>query len=355
MKKLNLFELFCGVGGLSLGFEQTGRFNVVAGLEWDPTIAASYAKNNPNAKVFIGDICKLDIKDIAKQIDAKIDIIVGGPPCQGFSTRGKCLGREDERNFLFKEFFRYTKFFNPKYFVIENVASILGTENGYFLKLILKEAHRQGYTVNYGVLDARYFGVPQTRRRAVFIGTKRGEIKLPVQNLQARQVSVWDAISDLAYLESGEGDFISEYRNAAQSDYQKELRKNSKKLYNHVATKHSDVAIYRLSLIPPEKGKEFLPKEHLTKSTFGGTWGRLEKGTPSPTIVTRFDTPSNGRNNHPFLNRSITPREAARIQSFPDEFVFYGNKSSIIKQIGNAVPPRLANAIAQEIIKAEDE
>lgn len=355
MKKLNLFELFCGVGGLSHGFEQTGRFEVVAGLEWDPTIAESYSKNNPDAQVFVGDICQFDVEKVAKKIGKTIDIIVGGPPCQGFSTRGKCLGKEDDRNYLFKEFFRYTKFFQPKYFVIENVASILGTADGYFLDMILSEASSQGYTVNYGVLDSRYFGVPQTRRRAVFIGTQKGEIKLPFQDLNRKQVSVWEAISDLAYLESGEGEFLSGYKNAPESAYQKEMRKKSKKLYNHIATQHSDIAIYRLSLIPPEKGKEFLPKEHLTKSTFGGTWGRLEKDKPSPTIVTRFDTPSNGRNNHPFLNRSITPREAARIQSFPDDYIFYGNKSSVIKQIGNAVPPKLAKAIAEEILKAEDE
>jgi DNA (cytosine-5)-methyltransferase 1 len=355
MKKLNLLELFAGVGGLSLGFEQTGRFNVVGGLEIEPAIAESFARNNPKAKVFIGDICKLNINKVAKELDSKIDIIVGGPPCQGFSTRGKCLGKDDERNYLFKEFFKYTKFLNPKYFVIENVAAIMGTADGYFLKLILDEAKKQGYAVSYGILDARYFGVPQTRRRAVFIGSKNGGAKVPTMNAKGKIISVWDAISDLAYLESGEGEFISKYKNKPQSKYQAELRANSKILYNHIATKHSDIAIRRLSMIPPEKGKEFLPKEHLTKSTFGGTWCRLEKDKPSPTIITRFDTPSNGQNNHPFLNRSITPREAARIQSFPDNFIFYGNKSSVIKQIGNAVPPKMARAIATEIIKAEDE
>ncbi|MCL2017438.1 MAG: DNA cytosine methyltransferase [Alphaproteobacteria bacterium] len=355
MKKLNLLELFAGVGGLSLGFEQTGQFNIVGAIELDPVIADSFAKNNPNTKVFIGDICKLDPKKIAKEFNTKIDIIVGGPPCQGFSTRGPCRGRDDGRNYLFKEFFKYTKFFNPKYFVIENVAAIMGTADGYFLNLILNEAEKQGYKVDYDILDARYFGVPQMRRRAIFIGSKKGNAKVPKMNMKNKIVSVWDAISDLAYIESGEGEFLSKYKNKPESKYQTELRKNSKNLYNHIATKHSDVAIQRLAMIPPEKGKEFLPKEHLTKSTFGGTWCRLEKNKVSPTIVTRFDTPSNGQNNHPFLNRSITPREAARIQSFPDNFIFHGNKSSVIKQIGNAVPPRLANAIATEILKAEDE
>lgn len=355
MKKLKILELFAGVGGLSCGFEQTGRFDIVGAIELEPSIADSFAKNNPNAKVFVGDICRLDIQNIANELNSRIDVIIGGPPCQGYSTRGKCLGKEDERNYLFKEFFKYTDFFKPKYFVIENVAAILGTEDGYFLKSILKEAKKQGYYVQYGVLDARYFGIPQMRRRAVFIGCLEKNIKLPLAKNETSTVSVWDAISDLAYLESGEGEFLSEYKCEPMSDYQRELRQNSTKLYNHIATKHSDIAIERLSMIPPEKGKEYLPKEHLTKSTFGGTWGRLEKDKPSPTIITRFDTPSNGRNNHPFLNRSITPREAARIQSFPDTFIFYGNKSSVIKQIGNAVPPKLAKAIAEEIIKAEDE
>ncbi len=355
MKKLKTLELFAGVGGLSLGFNQTGRFDIIGAVELEPSIAESFSKNSPETKVFVGDICKLDINHIANELGNEIDVIIGGPPCQGFSTRGKCLGKEDARNFLFKEFFKYTKFFNPKYFVIENVASILGTEDGYFKKLILAEAKKQGYSVDYGVLDARYFGVPQTRRRAVFIGSKKGKAKLPIMNTKAKITTVWDAISDLAYLESGQGEFISEYKHTSESKYQKELRKNSHKLYNHIATQHSDIAIQRLAMIPPEKGKEYLPKEHLTKSTFGGTWCRLIKNQPSPTIVTRFDTPSNGQNNHPFLNRSITPREAARIQSFPDTFVFYGNKSSVIKQIGNAVPPKLAKSIAEEIIKAEDE
>lgn len=355
MNKLNLLELFCGAGGLSLGFKETGYFNIIGGVELDKTIADSYKKNNPESQIFVGDITKIKIQDVADKLDKKIDIIIGGPPCQGFSTRGKCLGKSDDRNFLFKEFFKYTKFFKPKYFVIENVAAILGTSDGYFLNMILDEAKRQGYYVKYGILDAQYFGVPQTRRRAFFVGSLDKKIELPKMNKKVEKVTVWDAISDLSYLNSGEGEFVSKYQKKPESEYQKEMRKNSDKLYNHIATKHSELAVYRLSLIPPEKGKEFLPKEHITKSSFGGTWGRLEKNKLSPTIVTRFDTPSNGKNNHPYLNRSITPREAARIQSFPDNFIFYGNKSSIIKQIGNAVPPKMAKAVAKQIIKAEYE
>lgn len=130
------------------------------------------------------------------------------------------------------------------------------------------------------------------------------------------------------------------------------MRKNSLKLYNHKATNHSKHALYKLSLIPPEKGKKFLPKELLGKQKFKTTWTRLEWNEPSPTIDTRFDTPSNGKNTHPILNRAITPREAARLQSFPDDFIFTGTKTSVCTQIGNAVPPLLAKAIGLGIIKA---
>ena len=151
------------------------------------------------------------------------------------------------------------------------------------------------------------------------------------------------------FLNSGEGEEIQRYRIDPQSDYQKVLRRNSQLLYNHVATNHSKTALERLELIPPKGGKEYLPKEHLTKSIYSGTWTRMDADDISVTITTRFDTPSSGRFTHPFLNRAITVREAARIQSFPDTFVFYGSKTSQMKQVGNAVPPLLAKAIAEYI------
>ncbi len=350
---MNVLELFAGTGGMGVGFKKAG-FNIVGAIELEKSIADSYEKNHPGSKIFCGDICKIDINNVKKELNAIVDVIVGGPPCQGFSKRGKNLGLDDERNFLFKEYFKYVKLFNPKYFVIENVPDIISVCDGVFIEMIKEEAKKHGYSINYGILNSKYFNVPQMRRRAIIIGYKEKEVTLPIQNEKAKIPTVWDAISDLAYLESGEGSFESEYKKPAESSYQEEMRKKSNKLYNHQATKHSEVAINRLKLIPPEKGKECLPKEELTKSTFGSTWGRLEKNNISPTIVTRFDTPSNGKNSHPFLNRAITPREAARIQSFPDNHIFYGNKSSVIKQIGNAVPPNLAYAIALQIKKAEN-
>ena len=346
-KKLKVLDLFAGVGGLSYGFELAG-FEISGAIEFDQVIAESMKKNHKNTKIFTGDIRNIKPNYVKKEI-GNIDVIVGGPPCQGFSLKGQRNGFKDERNFLFKEYIKYINFFKPKYFVMENVPNILSEKGGYFKNQILKEFKNIGYKVSYGILNASDFGVPQNRKRAVFLGSLNKEINLPKSKLD-KKVTVWDAISDLAYINSGEGMFESEYMNKPQSIYQKEMRKKSSKLYNHVATKHLEIAIDRLKRIPPEKGKEYL-KEKIS-STFGQTWGRLEKNKQSPTIVTRFDTPSNGKNSHPFLHRAITPREAARLQSFPDDFIFYGNKTSIAKQIGNAVPPLLGLAIANHLLQS---
>ena len=161
--------------------------------------------------------------------------------------------------------------------------------------------------------------------------------------------TVKEAIYDLPFIESGEGYEESLYDKQAFSSYQKELRGNQTILYNHVATKHSPIALQRLSLIPKGAGKEVLPKEHLTKSIYSGTWCRLLEDGIAATITTRFDTPSSGRFTHPILNRCLTVREAARIQSFPDSYRFYGSKTIQMKEVGNAVPPFLARAIANVI------
>lgn len=239
----------------------------------------------------------------------------------------------------------------PQYFVMENVPNLLTAEKGYFKREIEELFSKMGYILDAGVLNAADYGVPQNRRRAVIIGKKTNEERVnllpkPIN----KKVSVWDAISDLAYLNSGEGDEIQDYKFEARSEYQKKMRMNSNKLLNHKATNHSKLALERLALVPPEQGKECLPEEHLTKSIYSGTWCRMQKDDVSVTITTRFDTPSSGRFTHPYLNRAITVREAARIQSFPDTFEFVGPKVSQMKQVGNAVPPLLANKIADSIL-----
>lgn len=347
-KKIQVMDLFAGVGGLSYGLLLTGKFEVPIAIEFEKSIADSFAKNHPETNVLCEDITKINLeKDLAKY-KGKIDIIVGGPPCQGFSLKGKKLGLNDERNFLFKTYYEFVKYFKPTYFIIENVPGILTEEKGYFKKEIIRLFTELGYSLDMDVVNAANYGVPQSRRRAIIIG-KQGNIVKVSELKKKKAVTSWEAISDLDYLNSGEGNFESEYKFTPKTEYQEMMRKNSKKLYNHQATNHSDIALERLRLIKPECGKECLPEHHLTRSIFGETWGRLIKDKPSPTIITRFDTPSNGRNSHPHLHRAITPREAARLQSFPDKFIFYGNKSSVIKQIGNAVPPLLGKALGELI------
>ena len=344
-----MIDLFSGVGGLSLGFEMAG-FKAVIANEYDASIAESYVKNRPHVKMIVNDITQLPIQETFSEYRGKIDLIVGGPPCQGFSQKGQRKSINDERNFLFRYYYEVVALVKPKYFVMENVPNLLTTEDGYFKKEIESLFENIGYKIVADVLNASDFGVPQNRKRAVIIG-RLGDYPLSMPKPQTRKVTIWDAISDLAYLESGEGAEVQEYRYAPQSEYQRVLRDGSILLHNHVATKHSELALERLRLIPPNKGREVLPPEHLTKSIYSGTWSRMVKDDISVTITTRFDTPSSGRFTHPFLNRAITVREAARIQSFPDTFVFHGNKTSQMKQVGNAVPPLLAKAIAEVILE----
>lgn len=348
---MKVADLFAGVGGLSQGFIKAGC-DIVFAVEFDSSIAVSYKRNHPNTIVYNEDICNLDTA-LLKQNHPQIDIIIGGPPCQGFSQKGKRLSLNDPRNYLFQHFVRFVRDLNPKYFVIENVPNILTTSNGYFKGQIIREFESLGYSVNCGVLSASDFGVPQDRRRAVFIGKKgTPPVSLPVPN--GVKTTIKEAIYDLPFIESGQGKEVSEYLMAPISDYQKELRGSCNVLHNHIATQHSALALKRLSLIPIGCGKEVLPPEHRTKSIYSGTWCRLLEDGIAATITTRFDTPSSGRFTHPVLNRCLTVREAARIQSFPDSFVFYGNKMSQMKQVGNAVPPLLAYAIAMQIINDND-
>lgn len=346
--KPTVIDLFAGVGGLSLGFEKAG-FDVLLANEYDPSIAEAYCKNHRNTKMIVGDITQLNLAEVFGPYINKIDVVIGGPPCQGFSQKGQRKTIHDERNFLFKYYVEVVRLVKPKYFVMENVPNLLTAESGFFKNEITELFNGLGYSLTPGVLNAADYGIPQNRRRAVIIGKLNGGAPALPLTL-SEKVTVWDAIEDLAFLASGEGTEEQEYRTAPKSAYAKRLRGNCEVLSNHVATRHSKLALERLAIIPPNSGKEVLPKEHLTKSIYSGTWTRMGKDEVSVTITTRFDTPSSGKFTHPYLDRAITVREAARIQSFPDDFVFTGTKSSQMKQVGNAVPPLLAEAIADTIM-----
>lgn len=345
---MKVADLFAGVGGLSQGFIKAG-FKISLAVEYDKSIAKAYKLNHTTTDVYNEDICQLDFNEVHLK-HPNIDVVIGGPPCQGFSQKGKRLKLDDPRNFLFRRFVEFVKEFKPKYFVLENVPNIITTADGFFKNQIIDAFQNLGYTVSCGVLCALDFGIPQDRKRAIFIGVLgKTPIELPSPN--GEKCNIMEAIYDLPFLKSGEGTEVSHYDKQPSSDYQKKLRGDVSILHNHVATKHSKAALSKLALIPKGKGKEVLPKELLTKSIYSGTWCRLLEDGYAPTITTRFDTPSSGRFTHPILDRCLTVREAARIQSFPDSFVFYGNRTSQMKQVGNAVPPLLAFEIAKVIAK----
>ena len=350
--KFKVLDLFSGAGGFSCGLDSLDSFETVIGSDFDPNVLVTFGKNIKGSLTINGDITDPNVKKqiIEEAKQRKVNMVIGGPPCQGFSLKGKNLGLDDPRNFLFLEYVKIVKELKPEVFVIENVKNLINACEGYFIKQIISEFTQLGYILNYGVLNAANFGVPQHRERAIIIGSLSKSVALPSPNQPT--TTVYDAISDLDYLESGEGAFESKYRKEAITEYQRKLRNKNGVLYNHMATSHSKVALDKLAMIPPEGDKSSLPKELHGKQKFSTTWSRLVWNEQSPTIDTRFDTPSNGKNSHPYLNRAITPREAARIQSFPDSYVFYGKKVSVCKQIGNAVPPLLARAIGQAIESA---
>jgi DNA (cytosine-5)-methyltransferase 1 len=344
---LKVIDLFAGVGGMSLGFESEG-FEVVYANEYDKAIASAYELNHPGTEVDTRDIREIDFIETFSRFRGLVDVVVGGPPCQGFSQKGKRIGLDDERNFMFRKFFEVVEVVQPEFVVIENVPNLLTAVNGAFKDEIIEEFRSKGYAVEHKILKAENFGVPQIRRRAIFLARK-GDSAPSLLESNGKRVTVAEAIGDLPQLLSGEGEETSRYTIGPLSPYQKQMRRGAKLLHNHVATKHSAVALERLKYIGVNGTKEDLPPEHRTKSIHSGTWSRIHEDSFARTITTRFDTPSSGQFTLANQDRCLTVREAARIQSFPDTFVFTGSKSSQMLQVGNAVPPLLAAAIAKVI------
>jgi len=365
--RLKLIDLFSGIGGLSIGFKKTG-FTPLLGVEYDKEIALAYEKN-VKAKCISEDIQKINPKDILSTLSLKageLDVIVGGPPCQGFSMANRKRILDDPRNRLFVHFMKMVKELKPKAILIENVH---GLKSHSVINEIFTEFHKFGYDLNYQVLDAVRFGVPQFRERLFFAGNIDGvKFKFPEGEYSAKEksgqkmlfgaqknihnkeyITVCEAISDLPRLKRGESE--EDYSMDPITQYQKERRGRMKNLHNHSATPHNEEAYKRIKLIKQGQNWVNLPKNLQTKSCHSGAYGRLSDDSPSPTITTRIDTPTTGRVIHPHDNRTITIREGARIQSFDDSVIFCGTRTSMGKQLGNAVPPLLAKAIAIEIKK----
>lgn len=249
-KEFRVLDLFCGAGGLSWGLHKNSHFKTMVALDFDKNAANTFKRNMPEAEVVVGDITDSSIKKriIELAMKEKVNMIVGGPPCQGYSMKGKKLGLADPRNFLFREYLNIVDKLQPEVFVIENVKGLIISSNGWFRDEIIQSIKKLGYYVEYGILNSVDFGVPQSRERTIFICSKSKAISLP-NPIVNKKTTIRDAISDLAYLNSGEGEFEQEYINEAESDYQRLMREGSLKLYNHKASNHKAIAIEKLKVL----------------------------------------------------------------------------------------------------------
>lgn len=346
-KKPTVIDMFCGCGGLSRGFMDAG-YEVLLGIDNNDDALISFRANHDGAVGMNGDLFKgSTILEMASVINNReVDLIIGGPPCQGFSLTGSRI-ENDERNRLFNAMVHAVEFFQPKAFLLENVPGLATLYNGKARQAIIKEFSKLGYTVKDQVLYAPDYGVPQIRKRLFFIGLLDGqEFEFPAPILTPdKYVTTGEAISDLHDFSFDDmGEEISEYRSEPKSKYQKMMRKNSKFLYNHVGTKHTDHVIEVISQVPEGGNHKDLPPGVGDSRKFNEAWTRYHRDRPSKTIDT-------GHRNHFHyeFNRVPSVRENARLQSFPDDFRFYGNKTQQYRQVGNAVPPLLGYELGKKL------
>jgi len=348
--KYKIIDLFAGCGGLSNGFEKVG-FEAILGLDnWEESLD-TYKHNHKNSEILCGDISKISSKNILDKTNGiRPTIIVGGPPCQGFSLAGK-RDKNDNRNKLVYEFIRVVSELKPEFFVMENVLGFISMKNENGNKVIdeiLDKFKKIGYKVNYSPLFAHHYGVPQMRRRVFVVGNRLGiDFKFPEpthDNKKNPFITVGDAISDLPLLDDIFGEELGNYKINPESNYQKEMRKKSPYLYNHTKSKHSEQTTNVISFVPEGGNWRDLPKKFQNIRSYSNTWRRLDSKKPSVTIDT-----GHRHHFHYKANRVPTVRESARIQSFSDDFIFLGSRTSQFKQVGNAVPPQLASAVAKKI------
>ena len=343
----NTIDLFSGAGGLSYGFQEAG-FRVLLGIDNDQKALETFERNHKGAKSICGDITQVTYeKDIKPLIgDNEIDVIIGGPPCQGMSLSGP-RRFDDPRNRLYLSYIRLVDEIKPKMFVIENVPGLVGLFEGKIKDSIIEKFCGLGYDVQYKILCASDYGVPQNRKRVVFVG-KRADVKEEFRypEAQGEIVTCRMALDDLPPLTEELGDEEMEYAAPAQNEYQAEMRKHSDKVRNHVAANHSDKVKKIISMVPAGGNYKSLPEEYRHTRNFHVAWTRFPDDSPAPTIDT-----GHRHHFHYKYNRVPTVRECARIQSFPDDFIFLGNKTQQFRQVGNAVPPLMAKAIAEQVIK----
>lgn len=347
-KALTVVDLFCGCGGLSYGFEKAG-FNVLLGIDNDQMALNTFEVNHKGSKSICGDITKISYAENIKKLigETPIDLIVGGPPCQGMSLSG-LRKLDDPRNKLYLSYIRLVSEIKPRAFVIENVPGLVGLFGGKIKDSIIEKFTELGYKVNYQILCSADYGVPQKRKRVVFVGLRNKLFDFPTK--QKENITCEMALSDLPALENELGSEDVAYAMEAQYPYQRLMRKHSTCVKNHIAAKHSEQVRNIISLVPDGKNYKSLPEEFRDSRNFHVAWTRFNSQQPAPTIDT-----GHRHHFHYKYNRVPTVRECARIQSFPDDFVFLGNKTQQFRQVGNAVPPLMAEAIATAVRSALDE
>lgn len=355
--KLKAIDLFCGCGGFSYGFQEAG-FEMLLGIDMWKDATVTYKHNFPNATVINDDIENVSAEQITNKIGVcadDIDVIIGGPPCQGFSLSGKRM-IDDPRNRLYKSFVNLVKCIQPKLFVMENVPGLIRLFGGKIKEQVLEDFSALGYQVKVELLSSEMYGVPQQRKRVFFVGINKEKIKNTYEfdypkprygEGLKKVVTCEEAISDLDFVSNDM--FLGEdipYKLPAMSEYQKLMRRDSNSIKNHSITIHQEKTKRIIAMVPDGGNYKDLPQELQDTRKVHIAWTRMNSKKPCFTIDT-------GHNHHFHYkeNRVPTVRESARIQSFPDKFEFIGIKTSQLKQVGNAVPPLLAQAIAEEIKK----
>ena len=356
-----LLDLFCGAGGLSSGLEMAG-FEVVAGIDINSYSAQTFKFNFPKAISLIRDLGNYHPQEFSKDYGfprEAFNVIIGGPPCQGFSVSGP-RDFKDPRNQLYLEFIKYVEFFKPSAFIAENVPGLVGLYRGKVKERIIEAFGDLGYYVCYKILLASDYGVPQNRKRVFFVGIRDKRVfKFPdpthfsLNNNSAtflgdhlRKVTVADAINDLPSLEQELGTEEADYLHPSSNNYQEYCREGSRKIYNHIATKHTEQTREIIAMVPEGGNYKMLPPELQDTRRFHIAWTRIDSQKPAPTVDT-----GHRHHFHPWVNRVPTVRENARFQSFQDRFVFRGPKTSQYEQVGNAVPPLVARALGKELTK----
>lgn len=365
-KPLRALDLFAGAGGLGCGYQWFGG-TVAAAVEVDEFASSTFRENHAGTRVWTEDIRSLRPRDLAKEA-GPFDMIIGGPMCQGVSQRGPRDPHRDERNFAFWAFTAFLRELRPDYFLMENVPALVSDVHNRQLAIaVFEDLESLGYSLAADVVNAAWFGVPQLRYRCIVLGSRVSQPTFPGHVVDAIMgrisesdfVTVGDAIMDLPEVAAGGGQDLAVWPSAQEwSPYVKQLKGRGRRLYNHWSADTDEINLNRISHVPeggnwhdipasllPRRFSEVRPSDHTT------TYRRLHREHPAHTITTECGNVTSGAFTHPTQNRAITVREAARLQGFPDHFRFAGPKGAQYRQVGNAVPPLMAKALFENLVR----